>query len=338
MKILITILLSFCLIGCNSENEIATDNQVTDFWKETITTMEDYVSENTYQQDNWSIRLQDPSYVSDLDHRSILIRQENKQDVTTETITFSLQNQNDQQYIEYIYHLSKIDGDNREEQSLSLTSNDDTFKSYDMSYSIENYVFDQLNNNQEAAGLLTINQNNQIMYDNLPLLKTAMTAWLQLIEDLQNDFKIDYDNTDFVNLPLLASKVEIPEVNAISENVTTTIDYYSDEYANARGYILQDALKVSKDYQTGEFGTIDITRNETSFVSVTLKQRDEANCYNIDQPNDPDEYLAVYFSNDSAYIYLQSLSDQEIIADVDNGATNARYILKTSGYKKFNES
>ncbi|MCD8028606.1 MAG: hypothetical protein LUF02_08115 [Erysipelotrichaceae bacterium] len=180
--------------------------------------------------------------------------------------------------------------------------------------------------------MLNISTTNEITYDNVPLLNDAMNSFYNLINDFQEDFNIDYSSyDDFVNLPELSQNLDIPSIDNVSEETSTTIDYYGEEYYNAKGYTMMRFLRVSKDYTTVEFGTYCKEQNYSDSSTMTLEARSIDNCYNMVPKNDPDVYYSVYLDDTVAYVYLQSDSDDYIQNDViNNSGSDAHFTLKTT--------
>ncbi|MFQ8704733.1 MAG: hypothetical protein ACLR9T_01615 [Thomasclavelia sp.] len=314
IKIILGTILVLMITGCQKEN----NNQ--DFWVATINVLEDKLENNNYSDDTWQINVEDKTLTKDKNHRGLTIRKTIKNDNLFNTTMLSFQNHNNNKTISYHY----IKNQNDKEQKLIIESINKEYKKYEIKY--------QNNNKTEAIGKLNIGTDNKITYDNIPLLKEAMKAYLSLIEDFQKDFKIDYHDYDFVNLPELAKDIKIPDLENIDDKTATTINYYSDVYFNAKGFSLVTFLEIEKDFLTAQFGIYNIERKGyESNDTVTLEKRSIDNCYNLIQKNDPDINYAVYLDNEIAYIYQQSKSDQEIQNDIsNNGALQAVSILKTT--------
>lgn len=185
---------------------------------------------------------------------------------------------------------------------------------------------------RKPEATLTINDDNSITYDNVPLLNETMTHCLALLEQFQKEFNINYHDYDFIILPELCKDLGIPVINSINENVSTTLDFYSEVRYNARGHSLVDYLQVDKNYTTATLRVYNVDRKTyDSTIENTLEKREVNNCYNMITQYDSDNSYAVYFQQETAYLYSQSVSDQEIENDVLNyGGSQASIILKTT--------
>lgn len=314
IRIILSMILVLTITGCQKEN----NDQ--DFWVATINALESKLKNNSYNNDGWQINVEDENFAKDKDHRGLTIRKINKNENISKTTMLSFQNNNNIKTISYQYIISQ---DNKD-QTLTIESSDKDYKKYEIKY--------QNNNKINAIGKLNVDLNNKITYDNVPLLKEAMDAYFSLLEDFQKEFKIDYHDYDFVNLPELAKDIEIPVLENGNNKTATTINYYSDVYFNAKGFSLVTFLEIEKDFSTAQFGIYNIERKGyESNDTVTLEERNIDSCYNIIQKNDADINYAVYFDNEIAYTYLQSKSDQEIQNDIlNNNALQAVSILKTT--------
>lgn len=317
IRIILSMILVLTITGCQKENS----NQ--DFWVATINALETKLENNSYNDGCWQINVEDKAFAEDKDYRGLTIRKINKEENTSKTTMLSFQNNNNIKTISYQYIISQKDN----EQTVTLESSDKDYKKYEIKY--------QNNNKIDAIGKLNVDLKNKITYDNVPLLKEAMNAYFSLLEDFQKEFKIDYHDYDFVNLPELAKDIEIPILENGNDKTATTINYCSDVYFNAKGFSLVTFLEIEKDFSTAQFGIYNIERKGyESNDTVTLEKRSIDSCYNIIQKYDADFNYAVYLDNETAYIYIQSKSDQEIQNDIlNNNALQAVSILK-----KTNES
>lgn len=327
-----SVLLSFSLIltmtACSNSNE----NEEKDFWEATIDVLEDKLERNQYNEGNWQIGVEDLSRVEDESHRSLTIRYINENESTTETTMFSLQNKDGKKEINYIYKISEVRDYNQYDQSLTLSSTDEDYKQYQINYTYQEFRYENYFDGKEVKSTLTINEDNTITYDNVPLLNETMTHCLDLLEKFQKEFSINYHDYDFVSLPELCKDLEIPSVNSIDENLSTTLDFYSEVRYNARGHSLVDYLQVDKDYTLATLRVYNVGRRTyDSTIENTLEKRGIENCYNMITQYDSEVNYAVYFQQETAYLYPQSVSDQEIENDIiNNGGSQASIILKTT--------
>lgn len=311
-KVVIFFMCCICLLtGCSEKSKKSSS---IDFWQATIQAVEKKTDDNSYSDEKWNIGIE----ISDDPHKSITIREIFQEEHQKIRVMFSLQNLNNEKTISYIYEKTV----NNDCYQLNISSTDETYLNYKTSYSI--------NNKEEEKGQMTV-KNNQLEFDNIDMLEEAMSAFITLLDDFQSEFDIDYSQYDFVNLPELSKNIDFNSQDT-DEEVYTSTDYYSDVYYNARGYTLQDFLKIDKEGDSVQYGVYNLDRetNDTN-ETVTLEKRTHENCYNIVQKNDPDYYIAVYFYHDYAYIYLQSMNDDDMLNDIkNNNAQQARVILKKS--------
>lgn len=327
-----SVLLSFSLIlvmtACSNSNE----NEEKDFWEATIDVLEDKLERNQYNEGNWQIGVEDLSRVEDESHRSLTIRYINENESTTETTMFSLQNKDEKKEISYIYKISEIRDNNQYDQSLTLRSTDEDYKQYQINYAYQEFRYGNYFDGNEVEATLTINEDNTITYDNVPLLNETMKHCLDLLEKFQKEFSINYHDYDFISLPELCKDIEKPSVNSIDEKLSTTLDFYSEVRYNARGHSLVDSLQVDKDYTITTLRVYNVDRRTYDFtIENTLERREIDNCYNMVTQYDSEVNYAVYFQQETAYLYPQSVLDQEIENDViNNGGSQASIILKTT--------
>lgn len=327
-----SVLLSFSLIltmtACSNSNE----NEEKDFWEATIDVLEDKLERNQYNEGNWQIGVEDLSRVEDDSHRSLTIRYINENESNTETTMFSLQNKDGKKEINYIYKISEVRDYNQYDQSLTLSSTDEDYKQYKINYTYQEFRYENYFDGKEVESRITINEDNTITYDNVPLLNETMKHCLDLLEKFQKEFSINYHDYDFVSLPELCKDLEIPSVNSIDENLSTTLNFYSEVRYNARGHSLVDSLQVDKDYTIATLRVYNVGRKTyDSTIENKLEKRGIENCYNMMTQYDSEVNYAVYFQQETAYLYPQSVSDQEIENDViNNGGSQASIILKTT--------
>lgn len=327
-----SVLLSFSLIlamtACSNSNE----NEEKDFWEATIDVLEAKLVRNQYNEGNWQIGVKDLAGVEDESHRSLTIRYINENESTTETTMFSLQNKDGKKEINYIYKISEVIDYNQYDQSLTLSSTDEDYKQYQINYTYQEFRYVNYFDGKEVEATLTINEDNTITYDNVPLLNETLKHCLDLLEKFQKEFSINYHDYDFISLPELCKDIEIPSVNSIDENLSTTLDFYSELRYNARGHSLVDSLQVDKDYTIATLRVYNVGRRTyDATIENTLEKREIDNCYNMVTQYDSEVSYAVYFQQETAYLYPQSVSDQEIENDIiNNGGSQASIVLKTT--------
>ncbi len=329
LKLILCILLSLNIAGCNQ----ATTTIESDFWIDTIDTIEN----TAYDEDKWNINVMSVEYAEmagdDTTYRNVKISQDVESETLSTTTSFSLYNDDGDKTLIYTYQTRDIlNSDEYIDQKVVINSYGNSYYKYEIYYYYEEYINNSYANDKEATGLINISTTNEIAYDNVPLLNVAINAFYNLICDFEVDFNIDYSSyNDFVNLPELAQDLNIPDIDDVSEEASTTIDYYGEEYYNAKGYTMIRYLRVSKDYATVEFGTYSKEQNYSDGSTMTLETRGIDNCYNMVPKNDPDVYYSVYLNDTIVYVYLQSDSDEYIQNDVlNNSGSEAHFILKTT--------
>lgn len=299
------------------------------FWKETINVLEDKLENNSYVKGHWNIGVEGKNVAKDKKHRNITIRQVYKNATTPKTILFAFQNRDNTNHISYIYKKSEIKEENESQYTVDITSTDKTYKKYDIKYTKQIFKSGNFQNQEEAVGYINIGDDHKLTYENVPLLGEAMKAFYNEINDFQKEFEIDYKKLDFINLPELAKDTEfiVLEKEQAYPSATTT-NYYAQPHINAKGYSLVTFLKIDKDMKAAQYGRYCVEQKAYEFnQEVKLEKRGMEHCYNLVQ-NDPDVSYAVYVQGDRAYLYLQSMSDQEIASD--EARTNAKMELKTS--------
>lgn len=316
------------LFGCGGKEEI-----IKDFWTVTYEAIYSKATDNQYKEGNWNIGIQDESQIKDEKHPDLTIRQIFEDDKNLQrTVMYSFANKNQQKTISYIYKKNTIKEEKEVDETITIASTDETYKKYSITYTIQNFMNGNYVDGDEATGELIIDDNNEIVCDNMPILKEALDSWLNLINDFQKEFEVNYSAYEFVNLPELAKTLSIEDINEISEEVATTIKYYAEPRINAKGYSLVMFLEVEKDMSAATYGEYNVERKgNDSSLTGQLEKRTIDNCFNITGLNDPDISYAVYIEGDTAYLYEQSVSDQDILNDIQNqSASLAKNVLKTT--------
>lgn len=317
---MLCLVMMFMISACTTKEE-----EPKDFWAATVAVLEDKIESNGYEQGNWQIGVEDPSRAKDKEHRSFTIRQVMK----NETVMFSLQNK-DRKSIQYILKTSKKVDDYQYDETITITSTDEQYKNYTISYVNQEFRYGNFYDQKEATGEIAIQEGGTITYDNVPKLKETIRECASLIENFEKEFKIEYKSYDFVPLPYLMKDMDIPQLKEIPREAANTMEYYSEPRINARGYSFVTGLSVDKNYQKAELGVYNIEHGAyDSRVDVTMEKRKLDNCYNLMQMGDPDVSYAVYLDGETAYLYLQSKTDDEIYKDImETSGSNASYILK----------
>ena len=73
MKIKKLVLMTMIILGITGCGNSTEKNN--DFWSATINVLEDKLENNSYDEGNWQIGVQDKSQVEDEEHRSLTIRE-----------------------------------------------------------------------------------------------------------------------------------------------------------------------------------------------------------------------------------------------------------------------
>lgn len=301
-----------------------------DFWSATASALYAKVTNNQYDEGNWQIGIEDPSRAEDKDHPSLTIRQIHQNENIIETTMFSLQN-TDLKKISYIYEISETIDDKRVEQKVTVTSTNDTYTDYAVTYTMQEYHSNNYFDGREASGIITIEDKKKI-YANVPKLKETMEHCQALLNDFQSEFNIHYQDYDFISLPQQMKEMNIPEMNEVTSAIGTTTDYYSEPSINAKGFSLVTSLRVSNDKTDAELLIYNVERKDfEKKINVSLENRNLDNCYNLIQKGDPDLQYAVYIDGETAYLYKHDKTDDEILQDIQqNEASHAMSILKTT--------
>lgn len=323
LYIIVSILIIANLNGCAHKPQ--------DFWSATASALYAKVTNNQYDEGNWQIGIEDPSRAKDKDHPSLTIRQIKQNENITETTMFSLQNTNDIKTISYIYEISKTMDDKRIDQKVNVTSTNDTYTDYSITYTLQEYHSNNYFDGQEASGIITI-EDNKTIYANVPKLKETMDHCEQLLNDFQSEFNIHYQNYNFISLPQQMKEQNIPVMDEATPAISTTTDYYSEPFINAKGYSLIPSLRVDIDKTNAELLIYNVEQNDfEKKLNASLEKRNLDNCYDLIQKGDPDQQYAVYIDGETAYLYKQDRTDDEIIQDIQqHAAMNAVYIFKTT--------
>ena len=200
--IIVLIAMLFLVTGCQKQEEKSID-----FWMAIVDATKDQLEDNWYQNDDFSIAVEDLENAKDADHPSLTIRKEIKEEEATKNIMFSLQNE-DEKSLEYIYEITESDG---KSQTLRIKAENENYNEYTLDY--EDY-------DAKANGKLSIGKDNQITYDNVPLLKETLLMSLQLLNEVQAEFDINLQDYNFVNLPQLTNDLEIPPLKQISQGTS----------------------------------------------------------------------------------------------------------------------
>lgn len=313
------LLLVFIVTACH--------NSQIDFWTATLDALDKRIENNTYNEGYWQIGVEDETQAKDIDHRNLTIRYIIKNNVYRETTMLSFQHENDQSIVSYRYETSSIENEKEIVSNIIISSTDATYHTYDVTYTEQKFLSGAYQDGKEMTGTIHVREDQTITYDNIPMLQEALHHCYTMINQFQEEFELSYDEYDFVNLPKLTETLEIPRTTQIE---TSTKEYYSKGEINAKGFTLITFLNVRDDVSSAEFGSYNVERKEKeSSLDVTLEKRSEQPIYNMIQAGDPDESYVVYIEAETAYIYPQAIADHELLADIEAGGTNAKYLLET---------
>lgn len=317
----ILLLLSICF-GCTKYSP--------DFWNQTIVAIRR--SNATLNKEKWDINVQDKDLARDPNHRELSVRYIN-QKYPHEEVSFAFHNRGSE-YILYQYEKKVKEQINLYYTSVyhhkvEIKSTDSEFRKYTVSYTMDEYRNDKHFDSKSMKGNIEILSDGKINYDLVPYLASAIDSLNIMLDEFEVDYVIDYDMVGFVHLPKLMDDLYIPSKTEITEETSNTLNFYSKDRINAKGYRLVTFVKILKDYSTLQMGEYSIEQGAYSYqYDAQLKLRTIENSYDLLLPGDPDEQYAIYIKDDVAYLYLQSSSDDFIIDDVENyDAKNAKRIL-----------
>lgn len=331
IQIVLTLMMMTTIIACQKEAA------PTNFWPATVKAIENKIGKDTnYNEDQWEIGIADKVKAKDED-RDLAIRRYYKDQTISRKVVMAFQTEQDAKRVDYIYERSETKDENEYKDIITLKSTDAAYTSYSIHYAKQEFRNGNYFDGSEAEGTLKVNEDQSITYDNLPYLGESMEYLRTLLSDLKDAFQLNYqDYQDFVNVPEIAKNTEFPNIDEIPDENAKTVNYYAEPSINAKGYSTITFLEVGVDLNA-TFGRFSIEQD--TFIenfTVALEKRSIENCYNIMQ-NDPDVPYAVYLQDDTAYLYKQALSDQEIEDNVvKEGGNKANLILKTTN-KSYDE-
>lgn len=64
-KIILCLFCMFLFVGCSQQKSVEPQSQKQDFWQATVQAVEDDLDENSYDDDKWSIGVEDTSIAAD---------------------------------------------------------------------------------------------------------------------------------------------------------------------------------------------------------------------------------------------------------------------------------
>lgn len=331
-KLFLTLLLVFSCFGCENKNTYPKD-----FWNQTIEAIENW--DAIVDKEKWNLGIQKEEYAEDKNHRSLTVRFTDVEK-PDEKMLFSFQNQGNE-YVYYrfekhfeehvnLYYTSAYD------HKIEIKSVDSNFKQYKITYTVDEYRNEVYFETRTMEGKIESLTDGTITYDLVPYLSTAIDSLNKMLNEFEKDFLIDYDTYEFIHLPKLMNDLFIPSKTELEKEEINTLNYYSKDRINAKGYRIVTFVKLSKDYSAIQYGEYCVEQGAYGFkYNVQLRPRTIENCFDILLTNDPDEQYAVYIKDNTAYLYLQSYSDDFILNDVmKNNAENSKCVL-FEGKKNF---
>lgn len=323
LKILLCFVCLLFLTACSSPDK--------DFWQATIEAIESKTGTTSYQKDNWDIFVEDQSTAEDEEYRNVAIRMTEEDIDTTVSTMFFLNNSNDQKELIYIYKLNETDEDFSKEQTVTITSVNNTYTTYQIEYTRYNFQYGNYQYGEDANGMIYL-KNKDITYDNVPLLKEAIESSSQLIESFQDEFNIDYNEYDFSPLPSQMISLNIPQLDKITEETATLTKYYGEPHINAKGFSLIDYLTVDKYSNNAYYSSFNVERqSDDQSIPCILEQHGTSPIYTLVPQTDIDLNYLVYLTEDTAYLYSLDFSNDIISEDVENNSgQQAEQIFKTT--------
>ena len=302
-----------------------------DFWNQTTSAVEKWYVTFLDKNEKWHIEVQDKDLARDPNHREVNVRYiENI--YPREEVSFGFRNRGNE-YIVYQYE-KKVDEHinlhytSAYHHKVEICSTDSEFKKYKVTYTMDEYRNEVLFDSKSMKGNIEILSDGTIHYDLVPYLASSIDSLNKMLDEFEEDFKIDYEMFEFVHLPKLMKDLYIPEKTEVDET-ETTFNYYSEDEINAKGYRIITFVKILDDYSMIQYGNYCIEQASYGFkYDVQLTPRKIENCYNILLDDVPEKQYAIYIQDDVAYLYLQSDTDEFILNDIiNNNAENAKYIL-----------
>lgn len=282
---------------------------------------------------DWDIGLQDTSLVEDEDHRSVRIT---RIDEHNNRITYALQN-NMNKYIYYSYETTTITSQptytETIEHSITIQSNDASYKNYSIIYSAQIYHDNAYFDSKTIKGNIQIVNESDVIYDNVPYLKECVETLDIFLQDFQEAFHVDYSQSDFIPIIQYLKASNIPTYE--ESNTTSLLEYYSEERINAKGYRMVTFVKIEESMTSMQYGEYCYEQGAYSFnYNVSLEKRNIDNLYNL-LLNDPENPIAIYINKDKVYFYAQSYSDEDIYNDIFYQNAGLSSMILYQGPSKF---
>ncbi len=312
------------IIFIPKEKETKNDNY--DFWKETYDVLAKRTDGLHYEKMPWKIGLQDRKYAEEAEYPDFFIQYEEEEENRQTASILSMNHDLQKKTIKFTYEVKEFEGEElKTEKEFVIQSTDYSARQFKTIYSVYEYLNGTFDRSETQEGYLNFH-GNEVDFVELPLMKEALKHFESLIEKIEKEFDISYEETNFVNVAALCEGIEFSE--EIPEEIQTQ-DYFSEVHYNAKGYGIVTFLMVDTNGVTASYGTYDVTRQGYGFrYDMNLIPRETENCFNLETPADIEKEM-VYFDGDIAYIYPASLTDEEILSDVGQGAKQAVSVLST---------
>lgn len=306
------------------EKETKNDNY--DFWKETYDALAKRTDGPRYENGPWEIGLEDRKNAEETEYPDFFVKYEEDEESRQTASILEMNHDLQKKTVEFVYEVKEFEeGALKAEKEFVIESTDYTQKQFKTTYSVYEYLNGVFDRSDTQEGYLNFH-GNEVDFVELPLMKEALEHFENLIENIEKEFDISYEDTNFVNVPALCEEIEVSE--QIPQEIQTQ-DYFSEVHYNARGYGIVTFLKADEESQTASYGTYDVTRQGYGFrYDMNLVPRTMENCFDLDTVADIEKEM-VYFDGDTAYIYPARLTDEEILSDVEQGAEQAVSILST---------
>lgn len=243
--------------------------------------------------------MQDRKNAVEAEYPGLLIQYaEDENDRQTKTSLSMNEDSSKDKAVEFVYEVSEFDGDNlKAEKEFVLRSTDykaGQFKTIYRVYEYLNGVFDRTDTKE---GSLTIH-GNEVDYDELPLMKEAFEHFDLLLENMENEFGVSYEGTNFIGVPTIEFSKEI------AQDIQSK-DYFSEVHYNAKGYGIVTFLMVDEDEKVASYGTYDVTRQGYGFrYDMTLAPRTIEQCFDLETPADIEKKWFILMAKERIFIPL----------------------------------
>ncbi|MDD7280955.1 hypothetical protein [Floccifex sp.] len=307
-KQLLLLIIIMCLASLVVYHYIQKNKVPEDFWNLTAKA----INYKDYIQGEWNINIEDGVK----NHPNLAIRNIND----NETISYFFSDEG----ISYYYDVTTTEKNGTiNNEQLFVESTDSEYKNYSMKYTNVIYHDQHYFDTITSSGELKIQSNESISYDNVPLLEELIKQENTLIQNFEKKFKIDYSETDFVNLPELCKDIKFENITDSNE-VLDEISYFSKPDINAKGHQIQTFLKWKKNSNEAVFGTYDAEQKAyISQVDINLIPRNITSCYDFTTQYDYDVDYTIYVSGNIIYLYPLDITDEMLAQEIRNNCPNS---------------